>query len=108
MTNDEIMERLNRIREITAESESVGEISLMLTDLSQAIAETISERDNLRNRVTTQENEINGLRDYNMRLFLKVGEKPQFESAPASEPEPEEKPMNFEDLINEKGEIVNG
>ena len=93
-----------RCADIMDNLENRGDVSTMLDELRTAFYEVVehgetveAERDDLRAR-------NDNLQQANMDLFLKVGKVATGEPEPEPEPEPEK--MSFDDLYDERGELI--
>lgn len=95
-----------RCADIMDNLENRGDVSTMLDELRTAFYEVVehgeeveAERDDLRAR-------NDNLQQANMDLFLKVGKVATGEpdAEPENEPEPEK--MSFDDLYDERGELI--
>lgn len=103
MTREEFSQRCT---DVLNNLENRGEVSTMLDELRTAYYEVVehgetveAERDDLRAR-------NNNLQQANMDLFLKVGQIATGEPEPEPEPEPVEEKMSFDDLYDERGELI--
>lgn len=103
MTREEFSARCT---DVLNNLENRGEVSTMLDELRTAYYEVVehgeeveAERDDLRAR-------NDNLQQANMDLFLKVGKVATGvdEPEPIDEPEPEK--MSFDDLYDERGELI--
>lgn len=82
--------------------EDVAERRNMITQITDGVNGVFDQNDTL----TASENKLKEdnekLQEYNMKLFLRVGGQ-------TKTPEPEEKsgePLKYEDLFNEKGDLI--
>ncbi len=100
MDRDKILEKITNIG--TCEDEATRRT--LLAELNDGVNGVFNDYDTLlsQNEDLTRANET--LRESNMQLFLKVGEKKKPEGAPEEPPAGAPK-RNFEDLFNEKGMI---
>lgn len=103
MTRDEFSERCT---DILNNLENRGEVSTMLDELRTAYYEIVehgetveAERDDLRAR-------NDNLQQANMDLFLKVGKVATGEPDPEPADTPEPEKMSFDDLYDERGELI--
>ena len=101
MTRDEFLQKLTDM----GTKEDITDIRTEITSLHDEVNNLYDENDNLNNLKTKYEEEIEKLKNANMQLFLKVGnkDKPDIEAPKTDEEEKE--PRKFEDLFNEKGLI---
>lgn len=103
MTREEFS---TRCTDVLNNLENRGEVSTILDELRTAYYEVVehgetveAERDDLRAR-------NDNLQQANMDLFLKVGKVATGEPDPEPTPEPEEEKMSFDDLYDERGELI--
>ena len=103
MTREEFSAKCS---EVLNNLDNRGEVSTMLDELRTAYYEVVehgetveAERDDLRAR-------NDNLQQANMDLFLKVGKVATGEPEPEPTPEPEEEKMSFDDLYDERGELI--
>lgn len=76
-----------------------------LTELYDAFSEVSANNEQLTSTNTQLETDNENLRKANLRLFSRLGEQNASEKEKEEEKEEETKPMKFEDLFNEKGEL---
>lgn len=100
MTREEFLQKLTDI----GANEDITNIREELINLSDEVKNLYDENESLNNLKVKYEEENQKLKDANMNLFLKVGnkDKPDVETPPIDEDKPQRK---FEDLFDEKGMI---
>ena len=76
-----------------------------LTKLYDAFSEVSANNEQLNSTNTQLETDNENLRKANLRLFSRLGEQNLSDKEKEKEKEEETKPMKFEDLFNEKGEL---
>lgn len=104
MTREEHKAYVNQLLGMVS-AEHQADASQILTSLSedydQALATSESNATTIQNLTANNEN----LRKVNTELFLKVGHTIPAQNNNAPE-QPQEKPMAFSELFNEKGELI--
>ena len=103
MTKEEHTQAIQDIRKLVNDDD--GKITELLTNLSDDYGKILAENSDykLKNEKLTNDNDK--LRDTNMRLFLKVGTTEKEEEEPE---EKEEEKLTFENLFDEKGDLISG
>ena len=76
-----------------------------LTKLYDAFSEVSANNEQLNSTNTQLETDNENLRKANLRLFSRLGEQNVSDKEKEEDKEEETKPMKFEDLFNEKGEL---
>lgn len=105
MDKDKVHETLKAI----GSTEDEAERRELIAQLDTNIDSVFDERDKAVEDAKTKADEAESLRQYNMKLFLRLGaDKPaeQVQQENTGVKPPEESPkLSFKDLFNEKGEI---
>ena len=83
------------IREIRNNLSDEGKVTDLLTQLSDDYGAITASYEEITNNFEAQREQMESLRETNMRLFLKVGEKPKDEVAPVQQ---EEEVESLEDI----------
>ena len=98
LTKDELMERLTNLGTL----ENDAERRAIITELSTDLSSVYDANETLKASNFSLEADNKKLQEYNMQLFLRVGNqtKPKEKIA-----EPETKVLKYENLFNEKGEL---
>ena len=104
MTRDEHRNAIQQLIGMVA-SEHQAAASELLTNLSEDYEATLTNFETSENTVRTLTANNETLRDVNAKLFLKVGSTNK-EVQEEAHTEPEGKPLPFEELFNEKGELI--
>lgn len=97
MTKDEILQEITAIGTI----EDGAERRNRLTALSDEVRTVCESNETLTASNAKLDEDNKKLQDYNMQLFLRVGNQQN----PAPKPAPQTDTPKYEDLFNEKGEI---
>lgn len=99
MTRDELTQALTDIGTATDDAQRRA----LLTQVTGAVNDLFQSNDTLTTANTAFEQQVQQLQGYNMELYLQVqGQKKQ---EPAGKKEEEQKPLKFEDLFDEKGDL---
>ena len=88
-------EHTDLIREIRNNLSDEGRVTDLLTQLSDDYGTITTSYEELINNFEAQKEQMESLRETNMRLFLKVGEKPKAEVPPVQQ---EEEVESLEDI----------
>lgn len=105
LSRDEIKSKFTEILGL-ASSENQARASELLTELSEEYESVLTESENSATRVQELTANNEALRDVNSKLFLKVGHKIDTPPAGDPTPEPPKDTPSFENLFNEKGELI--
>ena len=108
MTREEHTAKIRAIQEKIKDVDD-GSITEELANLSDDYGTTLGIIDTMTLENTKLKNDNENLRDTNMRLFLKVGDKVMQDNKPTDENNTDttniEDVVKIEDLFNEKGEL---
>ncbi len=104
MTREEHKAFVNQLLGMVA-SEHQATASQILTNLTEDYEQTLATSETRATEVQNLTANNEELRKVNTQLFLKVGHSIPQQENPAHE-QPEEKPMAFSELFNEKGELI--
>ena len=107
MTREEHTAKIRLIQEKIKDVDD-GSITEELANLSDDYGTTLGIIDTMTLENTKLKNDNENLRDTNMRLFLKVGDKVMNDKQPTEQGEQEttsEEVVKIEDLFDEKGEL---
>lgn len=107
MTREEHTAKIRLIQEKIKDMDD-GSITEELANLSDDYGTTLGIIDTMTLENTKLKNDNENLRDTNMRLFLKVGDKVMNDKQPTEQGEQEttsEEVVKIEDLFDEKGEL---
>lgn len=107
MTREEHTAKIRLIQEKIKDIDD-GSITEELANLSDDYGTTLGIIDTMTLENTKLKNDNENLRDTNMRLFLKVGDKVMNDKQPTEQGEQEttsEEVVKIEDLFDEKGEL---
>lgn len=107
MTREEHTAKIRLIQEKIKDMDD-GSITEELANLSDDYGTTLGIIDTMTLENTKLKNDNENLRDTNMRLFLKVGDKVMKDNQPTEEGEKEptsDEVVKIEDLFDEKGEL---
>ena len=104
MTRDEHKSTINTLLGMVS-AEHQATASELLMNLSEDYEATLTNFEASEKNVKTLTENNETLRDVNAKLFLKVGTS-QKEAHEDSNNEEDEKPLPFEELFNEKGELI--
>lgn len=98
MTREEYAQKLLDLASI----EDAAERRMKVTELQDEANAIFDTQDKLTGANTKLSEDNKKLQEYNMQLFLRVGEK----KAPKEEEEKQENNLKYENLFNEKGELI--
>jgi hypothetical protein len=98
MTKDELMSKLTDLGTLEDDAERRAIITELTTDLNSVY----DDNETLKASNKKFEDDNKKLQEYNMQLFLKVGNQTKKKEKVA---EPEKKILKYENLFNEKGEL---
>ena len=102
MERDNLMAIINNLRNSFDDAENRDEL---LNQISNEVSALYDTNDTLSSSNSEYVTANEQLRAANMKLFLQIGSEPlKKQEEPPAEP-PEKKPLKFEDLFNEKGEL---
>lgn len=107
MTREEHTAKIRLIQEKIKDIDD-GSITEELANLSDDYGTTLGIIDTMTLENTKLKNDNENLRDTNMRLFLKVGDKVMNDNQPTEQGEQEttsDEVVKIEDLFDEKGEL---
>ena len=107
MTRDEMRQHITEIMGC-ATPEKQARVSELLTELSEGFETLLSEGEQHQNQITELTNNNETLRTVNAKLFLKVGatERETHVNEPTPVEPPVENKITFDQLFNEKGELL--
>lgn len=99
MTRDELLQAVTDIGTIEDAAERRSKLTAIHTEVS-ALFDT---NENLTSSNTKLEADKKKLQEYNMELYLKVG---QPNPNPEKEEEKQEEELSYDDLFNDKGDLI--
>ena len=99
MTRDEYNQKLIDLASI----EDAAERRAKITELTDEATLIFDEQDRLSQLNSKYEADNKKLQEYNMQLFLRVGEKKEYKE---EEEQKQGEPLKYENLFNEKGELI--
>ena len=99
MTRDEYNQKLIDLASI----EDAAERRAKITELTDEATIIFDEQDRLSQLNSKYEADNKKLQEYNMQLFLRVGEKKEYKE---EEEQKQGEPLKYENLFNEKGELI--
>lgn len=107
MTRDEHKAEIQKLFGMIAPDHQAA-ASEILNGLSNDYETTQNTLDNANANVQTLTQNNENLRAANTKLFLQLGSTPKPEDKPGKNPPPtqDEKPLTFESLFNEKGDLI--
>lgn len=105
LTREQFRQKTNEILSFTT-PENQANASELLTELSDEFESVMTSSENNATRVQELTENNERLRKVNTDLFLKVG-SPVTDENKGTDPEPKtDKPVSFETLFNDKGELI--
>lgn len=99
MTREEYAQKLLELASI----EDAAERRMKVTELTDEANAIFENQDKLTQANSKFEADNKKLQEYNMQLFLRVGEKKQHKEEDQSQ---QGEPLKYENLFNEKGELI--
>lgn len=94
---------LAMIHKIRANLQNEGEVSLLLSDMSDDYGKVLSDLQQKEAEAQRLKEANDRLKEQNMNLFLKLGGDPEKPPVPPVPPEP--KRRSFDELFDEKGNL---
>lgn len=103
MTREEFSEKSATI---LSDIEDRGAVSTTLDDLRANYYEVVQHAEDVEAERDRLKEENDKLQAANMELFLRVGKTGTAEPEPEEETEPEEPALSYDDLFDDKGELI--